>query len=422
MIKRLQRRLVCMALASLLVIAAGIVVAINGANMVSIRRQMYEALDVLMENEGRRPDGPIQQDGRGGLQEGIGLGRGTRQRGDRAGEQTASLSNSYTIRFDADGAVTSWESDRASLYTDEEVASVAEGIWRRGEGRGRVGAQFYAMRLKEDGALAVVVDARTELAGAQSLLVSTLVVTALAWLALGAGAVLLIRRMLRPVSEAFEKQKQFVWDASHELKTPLAVIAANADVLAGQIGENEYLGYIRTEVRRTDLLVRNLLTLARMDSGAARAQMRPFDLGRALLSVVLPFESTVFEAGKTLETDIAEGVTCRGDEEMCKQLAVILLSNALKYSDERGAIRISLRAAGAKRVVTVHNTGEAISPEAQQRIFDRFYRADTSHNRENQGNGLGLAIAKTIVDAHRGRIAVSSVPGQGTTFTVTLPE
>lgn len=104
--------------------------------------------------------------------------------------------------------------------------------------------------------------------------------------------------MLRPVREAFEKQKRFVWDASHELKTPLAVIAANADVLAGEVGESESLSYIRAEIGHADALIRNLLALARMDDGAARARFQTFDLGRALLGAALPFESTVFEAGK----------------------------------------------------------------------------------------------------------------------------
>ena len=209
-------------------------------------------------------------------------------------------------------------------------------------------------------------------------------------------------------------------DASHELKTPLAVISANAEVLEQDIGENEYLGYIRSEVRRTDTLVNSLLTLARLDKGAAETAMKPFDLSRALLDVTLPFESTVFEAGKTLETDIPDGITCTGSEEQIKQLAVILLSNALKYSDEGGKIEVSLKARGKQREIRVFNTGSVISPEDREHIFDRFWRADPAHGRETGGHGLGLAIAKTITDAHHGKIAVESREGFGTAFTVTL--
>ena len=173
-------------------------------------------------------------------------------------------------------------------------------------------------------------------------------------------------------------------------------------------------------MQRTDKLLQSLLTLARMDRGAVAAEKKPFDLSHALLSVALPFESAVFEAGKRMEMDIPQGVRYTGDEDMIKQLAVILLSNAQKYSDANGLIRISLEARGERRIVKVRNTGPAISKEAQTKIFDRFYRVDSSHNREIPGNGLGLAIARNIVDAHHGRIALSSAEGEGTCFTVTL--
>ena len=223
------------------------------------------------------------------------------------------------------------------------------------------------------------------------------------------------------VQASFDRQKQFVWDASHEFKTPLAVISANAELLSRQVGPNEYLGYIQSEVRRTDSLVQNLLTLARMDKGTVTAEMKRFDLSQALLGVALPFESTVFEAGRTLETDVPEGVWIRGDEAMLQQLAVILLSNALKYSNEGGLIRLSLAQKGRGAVITVYNTGPGIAPENLEKIFDRFYREDLSHNSAIAGNGLGLAIARTIAGAHRGHIRAESEQGKSATFIVTLP-
>jgi len=266
----------------------------------------------------------------------------------------------------------------------------------------------------------LVLDARLDFLSASNTLRSVILITAAACVLLSVLAWLLVRRMVQPVEEAFIRQKQFVSDASHELKTPLAVISANAEVLEQEIGENEYLGYIRSEVRRTDTLVRNLLTLARLDRNEANAEMKPFDLSRALLDVALPFESTVYEAGKTLEMEIPDGIRCTGNEEMVKQLAVILLSNALKYSDEHGRIRISLHDTGKQREIRVFNTGDAIQPEDQEKIFDRFWRADQSHSKETGGHGLGLAIARSIVDLHRGRITVESTEGKGTEFIVTL--
>ena len=283
--------------------------------------------------------------------------------------------------------------------------------------------QYYSLMDDEssDGQLLVVLDARLEYISAYRMLRTTVLVAASACVVLSLGAYLLIRRMLRPVQESIDRQKQFVWDASHEFKTPLAVISANAEVLTRELGPNEYLGYIQSEVRRTDNLVQSLLTLARMDKGTVTAEMKRIDLSEALLEVVLPFESTVFEAGRTLETGIADGVWIKGDRAMLQQLVVILLSNALKYSNEGGLIRLTLAQKGHGAIITVYNTGSGIAPENLEKIFDRFYREDISHSHEVEGNGLGLSIAKTIVQLHNGRIHAESEYGKDAVFIVTLP-
>ncbi|MBR2661579.1 MAG: HAMP domain-containing histidine kinase [Clostridia bacterium] len=425
MIKKLRRRMTLMVIAVLILVSAGIVLAIHLANERNIAVQAEDTLAVLTEKGGAntRKDNPPARpeeddDGnRFGRKNGRGL-RGQppeiRSGGDAA---AAGLISYYAITLNEDGSVSSWTSDRTDLYTDGQVAAIAESALADGKESGRIGTQFYR---KTAGGL-VVLDARLDYLSASNVLRSAALIAAASCALLSLLAWLLIRRMVQPVEDAFNRQKQFVSDASHELKTPLAVISANAEVLEQDIGENEYLGYIRSEVRRTDALVNNLLTLARMDKGgAAETVLKSFDLSRALLDVVLPFESTVYEAGKTMDTDIPEGISCTGSEEMIKQLAVILLSNALKYSDEGGRIEVSLKARGKQREIRVFNTGSAISPEDQEHIFDRFWRADPAHGRETGGHGLGLAIARTIVETHRGKIAVDSREGFGTAFTVTL--
>ena len=425
MIKRLRLRMTAMVIAVLVLVSAGIVLATHLANERNIAAQAEETLSALAESPGASdfrketpPPKPDEDD------DGNRFGRKNDRRGDggqppeiRSGRDAAAagLSNSYTITLNEDGSVASWTSDRADMYTDRQVAEIAESALADGRECGRVGTQFY--RRTETGL--IVLDARLDFLSASGVLRSTILIAAASCLLLSLLAWLLIRRMVQPVEDAFTRQKQFVSDASHELKTPLAVISANAEVLEQEIGENEYLGYIRSEVHRTDTLVNNLLTLARMDRGAEAAMGR-FDLSRALLDVTLPFESTVYEAGKTMETDIPEGIDCTGNEDMVKQLAVILLSNALKYSDDGGRIEVSLKVRSKQRELRVFNTGKAIAPEDQEHIFDRFWRADPAHGRETGGHGLGLAIARTIVDAHRGKIAVDSREGFGTAFTVTL--
>ncbi len=426
MIRKLRVRMTLMVIFVLVLVSAGIVLATHLSGEQNIAAQAQEALSVLADGSGapenRKDSPPPKPDGD---DNGNRFGRKNDRRGGRdslpdirsGGDVAkAGLSNSYTVTLNEDGSVASWASDRADLYSDEQIADITRSILADGKDAGRVGTQFYR---KTDNCLTVL-DARLDFLSASNALRSTILIAAASCLLLSLLAWLLIRRMVRPVEDAFNKQKQFVSDASHELKTPLAVISANAEVLEQDIGENEYLGYIRSEVRRTDTLVNSLLTLARLDKGAAETAMKPFDLSRALLDVTLPFESTVFEAGKTLETDIPDGISCTGSEEQIKQLAVILLSNALKYSDEGGTIEVSLRAKGKQREIRVFNTGSFISPEDREHIFDRFWRADPAHGRETGGHGLGLAIAKTIADAHHGKIAVESREGSGTAFTVTL--
>ena len=418
-----------MVVAVLILVSAGIVLAVHWSVERNIAAQAESSLSVLAENGGKTAvaespsPGPEENEGgRGGR-------IGKNQRGNRgqppeirSGKDAAAagLGNSYTILLNADGSVASWTSERTDLYSDAQVNAIAESILAEGRETGRIGTQFY--RKTGDGTQAklVVLDARLDYLSAADTLRSVILIAAAACVLLSLLAWLLIRRMVRPVEDAFARQKQFVSDASHELKTPLAVISANAEVLEQEIGENENLGYIRSEVRRTDSLVRNLLALARMDRNEAGTEMKPFDLSRALLDVVLPFESTVYEAGKTLETEIPEGISCCGNEEMVKQLAVVLLSNALKYSDEGGRIRISLSAKGKQREIRVFNTGKPIPPDDREKIFDRFWRADTAHSRNTDGHGLGLAIARSIVEAHRGKISVESRENEGTSFIVLL--
>ena len=421
MIARLRWRLTALVIGVLLAVTGGIILSISLANYRAIDQRAYAALRVLATNRGNRPGLPGRGFDRGALRTDEDDAPPAPREG-RSEEYAANLSNFYTVTLDGDGTVTAWESDRSGLYSDEQVAALAAAALATGRETGKVqGDQYFRLTETDDTRRLIVLDARLEHLSAREVTRTTALVAGLACALLSAGAWLLIARMVKPVEDAFERQKQFVWDASHELKTPLAVISANAEVLAGEIGENEVLGYIQSEVRRTDRLVQSLLTLARMDKGTVTARMERFDLSKALLGVTLPFESTVFEAGRTLEIDVPDGVFVRGDQEMLQQLAVILLSNALKYSDAGGAIRLTLTPRGRGCQFSVYNTGQGIAPENLERIFDRFYREDLSHNGEIAGNGLGLAIARGIVDAHRGRIHAESEPGRSATFIVELP-
>lgn len=459
MIEKLRRKMIILVISGLFLVIVAFVGVINGLNWHSIRTQSDAVLDMLIENQGNRPQVPWREhmeetdaraeetaeisgeetpgpdaykpgekpDWKPDAENGMGGPPDMPEfRGERPGqlassrEALAGLSNSYTVHLNADQTVSSWSSDRQDLYTDDQVQAMVDAVLASGRQSGRVGTQFFRLSTDAEESLLVVLDARLELRSAQELLRTTLLAGLGVWLLLSVGAAVLIRRMFIPVQQANDRQRQFVWDASHELKTPLAVISANAEVLARQIGRNEWLGYIQSEVERTNGLVQSLLTLARTDRNREQVTMEDVDLSQAVLSVALPFESTLFESGKSLETDVDDGVHVHGNAEMLRQLAVIFLSNATKYSGDGGMVRISLHARGKGAVLSVFNTGSRISDEDRDKIFDRFYRVEKSRSQEVEGYGLGLAIARNILEIHRGRVQVES-DERGTSFTVTLP-
>ena len=454
MIRKLRLRMSLLVIGVLIVVSVGIVAGIYMMNNRNIEAQAEAALDVLAANSGHRPqppefrDGPFSEgentpppkpeekltgSGEASARETDGFPGGAeplsgpegprafRQGRDMSREEIASLSNYYTMTLNENGEIAEWESDRADLYSKESLQLFADQVLSGGRRQGRIGTQFYRLTESGDSRTLIVLDARLEMQAGQRVLATTSLVAGIACLLLSLGAWLLIRRMVKPVEEAFVKQQQFVWDASHELKTPLAVISANADLLDSEIGENEYLGYIRSEVKRTDELVKNLLTLARMDRGTVECQMAETDFSDAVLSVLLPFESTVFEAGKTMKSEIQEQVRVTGNASLLQQLTVILLSNALKYSNSGGTITVVLKKKGRGAELRVRNTGVGIAPADRERIFDRFYRTDASRNSETGGEGLGLAIARSITEIHHGKIEAESQVGEYAEFIVTIP-
>lgn len=232
-------------------------------------------------------------------------------------------------------------------------------------------------------------------------------------------------RSIEPVREAFDKQKQFIADASHELKTPLAVINTNADVLLANSDEtirsqSKWLQHIKSETERMKTLTNDLLYLTQMDDARGLMIFVPFDLSEAVESVILTMEAIIFEKELSFTYDIEPRLTLTGSSEQIKQVVMILLDNAVKYTNPRGSIHLSLKKQHNHLLLRVTNTGEGIAPEHLDNIFDRFYRVDASRSRKHGGYGLGLAIAKSIVEQHKGKISVKSVPNEKTTFDVQL--
>lgn len=234
---------------------------------------------------------------------------------------------------------------------------------------------------------------------------------------------------LRPVERAWDQQRQFVSDASHELKTPLTVILANLDILRRHEGDSiraqrKWLDSSEAEAQHMKQLVEDLLTLARLDEAGHTAPlpaMCAVDLTDAVLSSLLTFEPVAFEQGLELDSSLEPGICVNGDEARLRQLTTILLDNACKYAGKGGRVTVSLTASGDRARLSVSNTGDVIPPEQLRHLFERFYRADPARTGGQSGYGLGLAIARGIAKLHSGRITALSDAEHGTVFSVTLP-
>ncbi|MEE7582496.1 MAG: HAMP domain-containing sensor histidine kinase [Oscillospiraceae bacterium] len=232
---------------------------------------------------------------------------------------------------------------------------------------------------------------------------------------------------ITPIAEAWDKQKQFIADASHELKTPLTVIATNTDVVLANAedtvqNQSKWLTYIKSETARMSKLVSDLLYIAKSDVNEVAMVMNEFNLSHTTLGVCLVFETVAFENGKILDTDIEENISYKGDEDRIKQLITILVDNAIVHSNGNANIMVSLKRDNKDKIkLSVSNTnGEDIPKGCKERLFERFFRVDKARNRSSGSHGLGLNIAQSIVKNHNGSISVTSTKDHVVTFTVTL--
>lgn len=284
------------------------------------------------------------------------------------------------------------------------------------------GLRFYR-RFSMAGECIVFADLTSEQATLRNLLHTCLFLGTISFLAFFLISLLLARWAVKPVDLAWTQQKQFVADASHELKTPLAVILTNAELLEDPICEDavrqQAAGNILTMSHQMRGLVEGLLELARADNGIARLQFETLNWSQLISDGLLPFEPLFFEENLTLESQIEPDLQINGSPQHLQQVLDILLDNAKKYSTPGGTVQLSLTRQGSHGLLAVSTPGEALSPEDCKNVFKRFYRVDKARSMSGS-YGLGLSIAETLVHSHRGRIWASSQPGQNTFF-VQLP-
>lgn len=364
----------------------------------------------------------------------------------------------FTVTINSNGEVENIDTSKIASVSSENATQYAKKLWKsgkKGDGKNGFSESFKYMTVGEGGStMYIFLSCQRELSTIRTYVLASVGISVFGLVVVFVMIYFFSGKILKPVSESYEKQKRFITDASHEIKTPLTIIDANTEVIEMIEGENEWTSSTRKQVARLTSLTEKLVFLSRMDEEATKLEMLEFSLSDAILDTAESFKTVARTKGKKLTIDVTDGILYTGDEKTIRQLVSILLDNAMKYSGcsnagfEKGninknnlnktiqtqndcattinpapEIEISLKQSGKNRIITVWNTVDEtanIKKGRQDILFERFYRTDTSHNSKTGGFGIGLSAAYAIVKAHKGKITAESKDGRSIKFTIVL--
>ena len=421
MIKKLRRNFIIVAMCSTFAVLAVIVGALNIVSYLSLIEKTGEIIDVLADNnarfpvmQGRNEDIPGDMD--------IPLDP---ERKDPPGLNNMSVETPYetryfTVKMDERGTVLTVDTGKIAAIKTEQAVAFAEEIWKSNEEKGFINNYRYRVVRNDEGIMIIFIDRTTEIASFQMLIKSSISVSVLGLVAVFILVVIFSKRVFRPVAATYEKQKQFITDASHELKTPITIISANVEILEMEGEESSWTRSIKNQVERLTTLTEQMVTLSRMDEERVEKSFQIFNLSDVVLDTTALYEPLAQSAGKEFVTETGEGYMYNGDEKLIRQMLSLLLDNAMKYSSENGRIVLSLKQKGRKYQLSLWNTVDEIPTGDLSRLFERFYRLDSSRSSATGGSGIGLSIVKSVVETHGGKISAKSEDGKSITIVATL--
>ncbi|WP_122643326.1 sensor histidine kinase [Luxibacter massiliensis] len=406
MIKKLRIKFI---LASIIAMVAVLFILLGSIHIMNYRKIIRDAeniLDVLSENSGAFPIEDF---------------RFEKPSPDKFSPETPFESRYFTVEMKKDGTILKTNLGRIAAVDKYTAEEYGEEVGKKSKTGGFIANYRYR---KEDlggqNMMIIFLDCGKSLSTFYDFLITSLLVSVL-----GVGAVFVLLvfvsgRIVQPFALSYEKQKRFITDAGHEIKTPLTIIDADAAVLEMEAGENEWIQDIQKQTQRLKELTNDLIYLSRMEEKPGHIQMTDFPISEIAIETAESFQSIAKMQNKKFTYEIQPMAGYRGVPEEIRRLFSILLDNAMKYSDEQGAIFFQLKQRGKSICIIVFNTVDFIETEQLQYLFDRFYRTDVSRNSQTRGYGIGLSIARAIVLAHKGKITVSSENGRTILFTVLL--
>ncbi len=406
MIKKLRIKFICLIMVSLLLVLTIIIGSVNLLNYQRVVQNADSILSLLAENDGHFPKTSAKS---------------KKEKKSLMSPEMPYESRFFSVRTDSTGEVTSTDTRKIAAIDSETAIEYAKSVQSRKDSCGFLGNYRYCIQESDDETLIIFLDCGRSLTTFRTFLLTSCTISLAGLFSVLLLVFLFSRRIVKPVIESYEKQKRFITDAGHEIKTPLAIIDADTDVLELDFGENEWIADIQKQTRRLNELTSSLICLARMEEDPERFQMIEFPFSDMVAETAQSFQALAKARDMVLSTRICPMLCLRGDEKALRQLITILLDNALKYSRTGSEISLSLEKLSLGIRLTVTNTPTScLSPDSLKHLFDRFYRTDASRNSQNGGYGIGLSIAHAIVAAHRGKITASSADAHSLTITVLL--
>lgn len=408
MIRKLRTRLVVVCMLSLLLVIAVILGVVLATSYQGVVSDADRVLALLAENEGEFP--VLKEDFDW---EALGPRRQSQELG-------------YEIRYfsvllDETGAVVETDTGQIAAVDEETAVDYAVQILAQDTQAGFLKDYRYLISQEGTDTRVIFLDCGASMVAFRSTLFTSLWVAAVGLAAVLFLILLFSRRLVRPLILGYEKQKRFITDAGHEIKTPIAIIQADSEVLALESGENEWIQDIQHQIRRLSSLTNDLIYLSRMEEDQGREKFLPLSLSQVVTETAQAFQTMAKSQNKPFTIDVQPGLAMEGEEKALGQLVSVLLDNALKYAPEGGEIALTLARQGKYFRLTVENTAQGITKELLENLFDRFYRGDVSRDSSQGGYGIGLSIARAVVQAHRGKISAAAKGEDKLLIAVLLP-
>jgi len=338
----------------------------------------------------------------------------------RMTEETPFETRFFSVTLKEDGTVKEINTGKIAAVSSSEAAEMANRAAASGKTTGYDGNYKYLISDNNGETLYIFLDCTRDLESVRSFLKISILVSLLGALAISLLVVILSPKMIRPVAESYAKQKEFITNAGHELKTPMTVIGSCTEVIEMQSGETKWTAGIKDQVKKLTDLTNHMVTLAKMDEGGMDLTMEEVDLSGLVNEALEGFSLKAEHQGRNFEKNIEEGITVKGDPTMLTELVSILADNALKYGSPDKPVSFTLSKRGKKAVLTEENHAEGLTKGDLDKFFDRFYRGDTSHNSNTPGSGIGLSMARSIAEAHGGTINAESPDGERIVITAVL--